>query len=438
METLKTNQMNWNLIQKIVFRFFFIYIILYTAPWTWLDNFSFIKAVTQYYHQLIDWLMNAANSSIFKTYKQLVPPLYGSGDTSWAWIQLWVFGLVSMVGSVIWTAIAIKKEVTKKQFYFLITVLRYFLAIHSFGYGIVKLFALQMSFPNLSQLATPLGDFLPMRLSWIFIGYSEPYQMFSGAMEVVAGSLLFFRRTTTAGVLLACGVFVQVMMLNYCYDIPVKIFSTHLVAMSLFLIAMDSNRILAFFVLNKTAAATVLYEPIFNRKWHRISRIGLKLLFIVVIIILPFIESKKEYDRWNEADTKVTTPIRIGHYDVIKFAINKDTIAQNVTDTIRWENMIFDFNGQGSLISTDTIFRKRYGRAYFSYTMDSVKQELLFKKFHNDSLPQFALHYTFLDSITLLLKGKIRNDSVFIHLRKNSKQYKLAEKQFHWVTEYIR
>ena len=40
---------------------------------------------------------------------------------------------------------------------------------------------------------------MPMRLSWLFIGYSTPYEIFSGAMETVAGLLLLFRRTITAG-----------------------------------------------------------------------------------------------------------------------------------------------------------------------------------------------------------------------------------------------
>ena len=53
------------------------------------------------------------------------------------------------------------------------------------SYGIIKLFVLQMPFPQLSQLATPLGDLLPMRFSWLFIGYSVPYQFFSGAMETI-------------------------------------------------------------------------------------------------------------------------------------------------------------------------------------------------------------------------------------------------------------
>ena len=85
-----------------------------------------------------------------------------------------------------------------------------------------------MIFPNQSQLATPLGDFLPMRFSWMFIAYSTPYQMFSGAMEVLAGLLLFNRKTITLRLCVATSVFLNVMVLNLCYDIPVKIFSIHL------------------------------------------------------------------------------------------------------------------------------------------------------------------------------------------------------------------
>ena len=61
--------------------------------------------------------------------------------------------------------------------------MRYYIAFTAFLYGIDKIFLLQMPFPNQSALATPLGDLLPMRFSWFFIGYSAPYEFFAGAME---------------------------------------------------------------------------------------------------------------------------------------------------------------------------------------------------------------------------------------------------------------
>src|SRR5262249_42923784 len=130
---------------------------------------------------------------------------------------------------------------------------RYYVALVALSYGIIKLFALQMPFPNLSQLATPLGDFLPMRLSWMFIGYSQPYQFFSGAMEVLAALLLLYRKTATLGVLMACAVFTNVMVLNLSYDIPVKIYSAEIVFFCLFLLANEIKRIVNFFILNKPA-----------------------------------------------------------------------------------------------------------------------------------------------------------------------------------------
>ena len=81
-----------------------------------------------------------------------------------------------------------------------------------------------MPFPALSQLATPLGDLLPMRFSWLFIGYSVPYQFFSGAMETIAGLLLLYRRTVTAGLFAATGAFLNVVMINLSYDVPVKLY----------------------------------------------------------------------------------------------------------------------------------------------------------------------------------------------------------------------
>ena len=121
------------------------------------------------------------------------------------------------------------------------SIVRYYIATAALSYGIIKLFVLQMPFPTLSQLATPLGDLLPMRFSWLFIGYSAPYQFFSGAMETVAGLLLLYRRTVTAGLFAAMGAFLNVVMINLAYDVPVKLFASHLLFACLFLLALDSQ-----------------------------------------------------------------------------------------------------------------------------------------------------------------------------------------------------
>jgi hypothetical protein len=270
----------------------------------------------------------------------------------------------------------------------------------------------------------------------MFIGYSAPYQIFSGAAEVLAGLLLFNRKTATLGALVALAVFTNVMAMNLSYDIPVKLFSTHLVLMSLFLVLQEYKRILSFFVFNQTTAAGTLYEITLTKKWQRITRYVLKGLFVICIIILPFYNS---YERYVDAKKMSDQdPIRSGIYDVADFVINKDTIPAIVGDSTRWTHFILQPGTTGSLISSDTVFRKAYGRSYFGYFVDSTKQQIEFRWAGKQTDSLFTLKYTIPDSSTILLRGPVKGDTLFVRLKRTNKQYRLAEKQFHWLSEYNR
>ena len=428
---------NWPLLTKIFFRFFCIYFLLYINPWTWVEFIPKAGFLTKYYYQLDSWAVHTANQYLFHGYKELVMP-NGSGDTSYNWTQLWLYLVLSGAGCLIWSLLDRKRSQYNQLAYWIRIFVRYFLIINCFGYGISKVFSLQMSFPNLSQLATPLGDLLPMRLSWMFMGYSKTYQAFSGAMEVLAGVLLLYRRTSTWGTLLSAGIFTNVMIMNMGYDIPVKLFSTHLLIMCLFLLAFEFNRIVDFFLLNRTSASATIYQVRFSKKWMRIGRIILKCLFIIVIVILPFIDTRKFYLSMKEP--KEIKPIRSGVYDVKTFVLNRDTLAPLISDSLRWQDMIFEKGGSGSVKTTDTIFRQRYRRGYFNYTTDTTKQEIEFKKTNVqlESFFLFRLKYEIPDSNTLVLKGMIRKDSVFVLLKRSNRHFQLAERQFHWLSEYNR
>jgi len=424
----------WSLWKKILFRFFFVFMMLYMAPWSWLDGVLFeIKAgwLTEWYGNLEDWAVRFANDKLFHLKKELVP-ISGSGDTSWGWAQLYLFLLLGVVGCIIWSLIDHKRKNYIKLDYWLCLFTRYYLALFAFLYGIIKLFVLQMPFPNLSMQATYLGDLLPMRLSWMFMGYSSPYQFFSGAMEVLAGILLLFRRTATFGTLVAAGVFLNVMVMNLSYDIPVKLFSMRLELFSLFLLVHEKDRLLFFFVKNKPAEAGHLYNVRFTKKWLRISRVVLKLIFIGVMVGFVIYQT---YDRYKQTNAPyIAGPIALGMYDVQTYVVNKDTIPPLLTDTLRWQDIIFE-NGFGTVKSSDTLFRKIYNRGQFIYTVDTIKQTLGFKRRFNDTTFGYFFTYQIPDDKTILLHGKARNDSLFIVLRKSMRHFQLAEKQFHWLSE---
>jgi hypothetical protein len=291
---------------------------------------------------------------------------------------------------------------------------------------------LQMQFPTWSQLATPLGDFLPMRFSWMFIGYSAPYQIFSGVMEVMVGILLLWRRTATLGVLVATAVFINVMMLNLCYDIPVKLYAMHLVLMCFYLLANEYQRIACFFVLNKPAPLCNIYSYPLTKKWMRVSKVILK-LGIVFIICKGISETQNVYNYYIGA--KEIKPMNSGVYDVTAFVVNNDTIAPLQSDTLRWMDLIIDEGGVGSIRTSDTAFRRRYGRAYFNFAADTAKQMLHLKKNAQSSAFIVSFNYQIPDSNTIYLRGKKGMDSLYVTLKKSNRHFQLAKRQFHWLSE---
>jgi hypothetical protein len=294
-----------------------------------------------------------------------------------------------------------------------------------------------MPFPNNSLLATSLGDLLPMRLSWVFMGASPAYEFFSGLMEVIAGILLLFRRTATFGTLLAAGVFANVMVMNLGYDIPVKLFSTHLFIACIVLLSFEYRRILNFLISNRYAEQGNLYYIRYPKKWMRIAAVTFKLLFLVFFIIIAGVEYKSFVKRNSTPESK---PIRSGLYDVTVFVKNGDTIPPLLYDSIRWRDIVFEKNLGGSVGTTDTMFWQRYRRGYFSSKVDTMKKEIAFSKFNPafESFNLFTLQYEMPDSNSIILKGKIRNDSVYTVLQRSKRHFQLTEKQFHWLSEYNR
>lgn len=426
-------QTHWPLWRRMAFRFFFIFIALSIAPWTWLGRaVPFMDTVTQPYYSAMKWLVESANRYVFHIKDELVPT-GGSGDTSYGWAELSFLLSLAFVGMIIWSVVQRNKKEYTKLNYWLCLFTRYYVALVLFSYGIIKLFALQMPFPNYSQLATPLGDFLPMRLSWMFIGYSTPYQVFSGIMETLAGLLLLYRRTATLGALLAAGVFANVAMMNLSYDIPVKIYSIQMVVYCLFLLANEMNRILCFFVYNRPADSCSVYEYPLKKKWPRIVRIGLKVLFIAMAVggvIWESVDWKKEQDA-----SMNNMPFEAGVYDVASFVVNNDTIPPLLTDTMRWQNVIFDNARSGSIATSDTTFRKWYNRAYFGYKVDTVNRTFKIVKRSTDSVALVSMQYAFLDDNTIRFWGSRKTDSLSFVLKRSPRHFQLAERQFHWLSE---
>lgn len=425
----------WPIWQKVAFRILFIYFILFASNWIgFFEIIPGVSFITQAWNLFETWLVQTCNAYLWKIQPNVAPTVNGSGDTSFSWALLYTYLFVAIAGGIIWSAIDRKRPHYATLDFWLRNLVRYTVSLWAFYYGIIKVFGLQMPFPNLSQLATPLGDFLPMRLSWMFIGYSFPYQFFSGLMEIFVGLFLFYRRTVTLGALMGIGVFVNVAMLNLSYDIPVKIFSLELLVCCLFLSARDLKRIAQFFLLNQTTSPDFSYTFELKKRWQKIARIVAKLAFLILFVGMPFYQSWTRFVALKEVT--IQKPFTPGMYEVQTFIRNRDTIPLTLTDSIHWKDIVFQEDGnRGSINTTDTLFRQRYRRGYFSYQVDTAKQILTLKRLPTDPNVIMTMQYQLIDPKRFRLQTVLRGDSLSMVIVRSKRHFQLTERQFHWVSE---
>ena len=205
-----------------------------------------------------------------------------------------------------------------------------------FSYGFAKVFPLQFTFPRLDRLIEPFNQFSPMGLLWTFMGYSKAYTIFSGAAEVTGGLLLLFRRTATLGAMVSAAVMLNVVMLNFCYDVPVKLYSLNLLLMAIFLMTPDLGRLANVLVLNRPSRPVNLAGP-FDRRWARNGMAVVKTIFIGFVL---FQQIKGGYEGYRSFYVTPQRPPLFGMYDVEGFAVNGKELPPLTTDTTRWKRMV--------------------------------------------------------------------------------------------------
>ena len=169
----------------------------------------------------------------------------GSGDRALDYAQLLLIALLAVVGTIVWSVLDRRRRAYPRLAAAAWIALRYYLAAVMLSYGISKVIKSQFSDPSPGTLHQRVGQLPPMRLLWTFMGYSLPYTVFAGLAETVGAVLLMWRRTATLGALVIAAVMTNVVMLNLCYDVPVKLFSAELLAMAIAVALPDARRLIS-------------------------------------------------------------------------------------------------------------------------------------------------------------------------------------------------
>lgn len=411
----------WKSWEKIGFRFLFIFLLLDIGLSTFLP---FIGELWGDYHYYPAFFIQNYLLDLHETPKWKHSPT-GSGDSLDDWtLQLAYLG-IALVAAIIWTLIDRKRNhYTSLNFWTKIGV-RYYLAYVMFVYGILKMFALQMPYPSLTQFYTPLGDFTPMRFTWMYIGYSEPYQFLSGFLEALGGLLILFRRTLILGLLLLLGVLGNVVLLNFMYGVPVKLFSATLWLMCIYLLAEDIPKLLNFFLFHKQEMIE-RFRFNFTTPWKKWGRILLKYGFIAYALINLTMTYRGYYESRHQL-----TPFELeGAYDVHSFKVNgvENTSA---VDTRRWNQIVIN-NSRNGTSSYGQIQLGTSLREGAMFKLDSLN--LLTITPRGKRLETFSgIHRKEEDTFTW--QGLLGQDSVTLVLKRNEKAFTLDTRGFMWIME---
>lgn len=250
-----------------------------------------------------------------------------------------IFGIV---GGLIWTLIDRKRQSYNLLYYWIRVVVRYRAGIGIIGFGFTKLFPTQMPYPSLGLLNSNFGDFTAQKIYWMSVGIVPWYQVFGGIVEIVAGGMLFFRKTTLFGAILLAGALFDITLVNYAYDGGVHVYAFYFVLLSLFLIADDVPKLYNLIIREKYTVPFRLY-PDFSKPGLKYTRIVLKALtFIIFFGVLTYTEVINfKYDPYKQPSTAGVKTLR-GNYHVTEFKINGQDLPYNPNDTTRWQEATFE------------------------------------------------------------------------------------------------
>lgn len=418
-----TSTTRWSIVERIAFRFVFIYFLLYII----IQNngaFPFWRILmgkpTEWLQQFIPWvgkLVFNVDITVFTN---------GSGDTTYDYVISFVILVVAIIGTTVWSAIDRNRNSYVKMYYWLSVAVRFYVGLMLINYGLVKVIKLQFPYPAFYRLIEPYGDSSPMGLAWTFLGFSKGYNLFMGIAEVLAG-LLFFRRTLTLGAIITLMATANVMAVNYFYDVPVKLLSTHLVIFTLFLLSRDIKKLLTFFLTSKAVSLTPIPKPKFKKDWIPKLMLGFKVLLLGYIFIYGPISVIQGQYMYGE---KAPKPALYGMYEVFNVVKNnKDTIPANINDFDRWRYIIMERKG------FTQIHTMTKARLSFRTEVDTTKKEILFTNY-SDTTEQFTMRYHKKDSI-FKFETYFRGDTLQIkakHLTKDD--FLLTNRGFNWINEY--
>ena len=421
----RTATSEWGPARRMLLRFTFVYLFLYFFPRP-LSRTPYIQKVFEPYQKLWDIIVVWAGKQWFGL--DIATTVNGSGDRTYDYVRLLCCLILAVTATLVWTLLARKRSNDARLHEGLRVYLRFTLSLTMILYGMAKVIPSQFTVETqLTRLVQPIGEASPMGLLWTFMGSSLAYNIFTGAAETLGGLLLIARRTTLLGALVSIGALANVVMLNFTYDVPVKLLSSHLLLAAVILAAPDLRRLADFFAFNRGTKPAEHHPLIASPALGRAARI------LWTACILGFL-LYSGYDSYRLATDPLYSnfgpkPPLYGIWNVEELVIDGEVRPPLLTDPERWRYWIFEYPQDVTLY-----FMK--GRKGYGMALDTGRKTITLTDYRDPKKLQNAFSYRQPAPDLLAIEGTFEGRKVRARLRRSDlSEFPLVSRGFHWINE---
>jgi hypothetical protein len=440
----------WPLPKRLLFRFSFIYFLLYFLPFpidalmrlrmvpglSWLADAAGLISGTwengqqkyglwdQGSHAMCLWVGKNMLSLPDTGPGSIIIQSTGSGDTMLKYVEALCFGVIAAAGALLWSIFDRKRQAYPRLFAAWHVYLRFALAAVLLGYGFAKFPPQQFQPPSPEKLVSTYGNSSMMGLLWTFMGASAAYTMFAGLAEIIGGAFLLFRRTALLGALVSIGVMLNVFMLNMCYDVPVKLYSLHLLVTSIIIALPFASRLVCVALLNRPTTPCVLWRPRCSM-WQKWSLRGVRICAIVLILGMGLFSSYYSWQRY--LNPPPTSPL-VGLYKVQSLELGGKP-ARELSDAQRWRRV--------SVTRWGTLVVDNYTdqREYIRFKHDETAKTLTLTP-QSPSGEGYVLNCTSAEDGSITLDGEYQTGAIKLALTKiDTDKLPLRARGFSWIQE---
>ncbi|HWN43530.1 MAG TPA: hypothetical protein VNW71_14975 [Thermoanaerobaculia bacterium] len=422
MEQPERDNADWGPVRRALFRFVFSYLVLYSfpSPLHTVPVYGEIlrESYREVWNAVVPWVGEHALGVEVRVRAS------GGGDTTYGYVQIFCYLILALAATAVWTLLDSRRASYARLHEWLRVYVRFVLAAAMIFYGAYKVIPEQFGTPFPSDLLQPIGESSPMRLLWTFMGTSIPYVIFTGAAEMLGGLLLVARRTTLLGALVCIGVMSNVVMLNYSYDVPVKLYSSHLLLMAVFLAVSDLGRLARLLVWNRRVPSAE-QRPLFaGRQGHRAALV-FRTVFILYLTVAALQQSHKSKLEFADMATRQRF---YGVWEVEELAVDGAVRPLLATDETLWRRLVFDWpEAVGIQYAHETEVRE------YSLGLDPGP--------HTYTLccdPEWnaAISFKLVEPDVLVLQGTVDGKQIRGRFRRvDESRFPLLSSGFHWINE---